>query len=351
MKCPTKSAISGFLLFFAALCFPQSESRVRESPPESREEAKIPAPAPNAIFPAIVARVNGEAIPGRDLEELVRHDLSSIGSPEWKNLRREYRGELTLTNITALINSKLLYQKAKATGVKVTDADVQSELQKIAKTYKSEAEMNAALASQNRDRASLEKSLYENLTTSKYVEATIRKKTLVTPEELAKAYSNNSDEFSHPDIVRTSHILIRAAADTPEQDAAARQRAEALLARANKGEEFAKLARENSMDSSASRGGDLGFTSRDALAPEYAEAAFSLPLGAVSLVKTQYDYQIIKVIDKKKEGLFTLEEVKPQLKEHMENQKYQEELNKLVKQLREEANIEILISAGELLNP
>jgi hypothetical protein len=53
----------------------------------------------------------------------------------------------------------------------------------------------------------------------------------------------------------------------------------------------------------------------------------------------------------KSDGLFTLEEVKPQLHERLKTQQYQEELNKLVNQLRENANIEILISAGQLLNP
>jgi peptidyl-prolyl cis-trans isomerase C len=76
-----------------------------------------------------------------------------------------------------------------------------------------------------------------------------------------------------------------------------------------------------------------------------------LPLGGIKLIKTQYGYHIIKAIDKKSEGLFALEEVKTQLHERLKNQKFQENLNALINQLREKANIEILISASELLNP
>ncbi len=169
---------------------------------------------------------------------------------------------MALSQLTALINTRLLYQKAIASGTKVTEAEVQAELDKIAKSYKSDAEMNAALASQNTDRATLQKSLSESLAIAKFVDEAINKKIVVTPEELSKFYTGNPTQFNHPDIVRISHILIQPAGDTPQQDAIAQERAEALLARVKKGEDFAKLARENSVDGSASQGGDIGFTSK-----------------------------------------------------------------------------------------
>jgi peptidyl-prolyl cis-trans isomerase C len=362
-----KIFLSSFLILSAGLCFSQTQTKTspKAAPapnapapsqsakpqPNPAEDEAIPPPAPNAIFPAVVARVNGKAIQGRDLEELVRRELSSIGNPEWKNLREDYRGQLTLAELTVLINSKLLYQKAFASGTKVTDAEVQAELQKMAKNYPSDAEFNAALASQNIDRSTLEKNLYETLSLSKYVDETINKKIVVTQEELSKYYTSNATQFNHPEIVRTSHILIHPVGNTPEQDAMAKERAEALLARVKKGEDFAKLARENSVDKTASQGGDVGFASKESLEPEYAEAAFSLPVGSVKLIKTQFGYHIIKVTDKKKEGLATLEEVKSELTDFLKNEKAQTELNKLVNELRNTAKIDILIPAGQPLNP
>jgi peptidyl-prolyl cis-trans isomerase C len=366
VKSLIKITLCGFLFLSTGLCFPQTQTKAPKAAPaanapapaqEAKQQPKpaedevIPPAAPNAIFPAVVARVNGKAILGRDLEELIRRELASIGNPEWNNLREDYRGQLTLSQLTVLINSKLLFQKATASGTKVTEAEVQAELQKIAKNYKSDAEMNADLASQNTDRAALEKSLYETLAMSKYVDETIGKKIVVTPEELSKYYSSNPTQFNHPDIVRTSHILIQPAEDTPQQDAIAKDRAEALLARVKKGEDFAKLARENSVDRSASQGGDMGFAAKESMAPEYVEAAFSLPVGSVKLIKSQYGYHIIKVTDKKKEGLATLEEVKQELTEFLKNQKAQAELTKLMNQLRDSAKIELLIPAGQPLTP
>lgn len=366
MKSPIKITVSVSLLLSFGLCLAQAQTKVPKDAPaanapapsqaanpqaKSTEAEVIPLAAPNAIFPAVVATVNGKAILGRDLEELIRRELTSIGNPEWKNLREDYRGQLTLEELTILINSKLLYQAAVASGTKVTDAEVQAELQMLAKKYPSDAEFNAALASQNTDRATLEKGLSETLTMSKFVDEAINKKIVVTQEDLSKYYTSNATQFSHPDIVRTSHILIRPAGDTPQQDAIAKERAEALLARAKKGEDFAKLARENSVDSSASQGGDIGFTAKEGLAPEYADAAFSLPVGSLKLVRTSYGYHIIKVTEKKKEGLATLEEVKADLTQFLKNQKSQTELNKFVNELRNKAKIDILIPAGQPLNP
>jgi len=365
VKSLIKFAVLGFLLFFAGWCLLQSVSKAQTTPPKTgasapapaaKEQAKpeeedvVPPVEPNAIFPAVVARVNGKPILGRDLEAMVRRELAPIGNPEWKNLREDYRGQLTLAGLDTLIRNKLLYQKAVASGIKATAAEVQAELQKISKTFKNDAEMNAALASQMTDRASLEKDLYQSLSVTKFMDETVNKKVVVAPEEVTKYYTGHPAEFQHPDVVKTSHILIPPG-ETAEQDALAKKRAEAVLARVKKGEDFTKLAKEYSIDPSASSGGDVGFNTRESLAPQYGEAAFSLPVGGIQLVKSEYGYHIIKVTDKKKEGLYTLEDVKTQLTAFLKNQKIQAELNKLVNQLRDQGKIEILIPAGQPLNP
>ena len=364
MKFLTRFAIPCLFLLFAEIGFSQSAAKPKAAPPKSGTPAsdsaskaqpkeasdeEIPPVAPNALFPAVVAEVNGKPILGRDLEQVVRRQLAEIGDPEWNSLREEYRGQLVMSSLTSLISSKLIYQKAVASGMKATDAEVQAEMQRIAKNFKSDADMNVALANQHTDRATLERGLYQDLVIKKYVDENLNKKIVVTLEELQKYYSGHPTEFQHPDIVRTSHILIIPAGNTSEQDTLAKQRAEALLARVKKGEDFAKLARENSMDGSASQGGDVGFAPKDALAPEYAEAAFLLPIGGIQLVKTQYGYHILKVTDKKKEGLSTLQEVQGQLTDFLKNQKAEAEMAKLVNQLRDQSKVEILIPAGQPL--
>jgi parvulin-like peptidyl-prolyl isomerase len=361
-------AVPGFLFVFAALGISWSAAQTKTTAPKSGSPASATAPAkesqtgsteknepvppaaPGAIFPAVVAKVNGKPILGRDLETLVHRELAPIGNPEWKNLREDYRGQLTLSAINTLINSELVYQKAIASGTKVTDAQVQAEMEKIAKNFNSDAEMNAALADQLMDREMLEKDLRRQLVISQYLTDSIMSKISVTPEEVTKYYTTHPNEFQHAETVRTSHILIPAG-ETAEQNALARQRAEGILARAQKGEDFAKLAKEYSVDASASRGGDIGFNTRESLTPEYGDVAFSLPVSGIKMIKSSYGYHIIKVTDKRKEGLSTLEEIKEQLTAFLKDQKAQVEQTKLINQLRDQGNIEILIPAGTPLKP
>jgi len=320
---------------------------------EPEQEEAIPLAGPDALFPAVVARVNGKAILGRDLEQRIQGELSSIGSPAWKNLREDYRQELTNQHLGSLIANELIYQKAAAVGIKAADAEVQAEFTKLAKTYASDAEMNIALANRGMDRVALNKDLARGLVVSKFIEEEINKKIVVSPADAQQYYSTHTEEFRHPDLVRTSHILIVVPEGaTADQDKMARQRAEALLARAKKGEDFAKLAKENSMDASASQGGDIGLAPKGQLAPEYEQAAFSLPVGGISgFVRTQFGYHIIKVTEKKPAGISTLDEVRSQLIDFLKNQKAGAELQKYVNDLRTKAKIEILIPVGSTQTP
>ncbi len=321
-------------------------------PERAVAEEEIPPAPPDALFPALVARVNSRPILGRELEQRVRSELAVIGNPAWKNLREDYRLELTSQSLGGLIATELLYQKAVAGGVTVSSSDVQAEFTKVQKSFASDAEMNVALANRGSDRAGLLKDLERTLTVTRFVDESISKKVTATPEEAAEYYKAHTDEFRHPDMARTSHILIMVPEGAAEeQDRLARRRAEALYARARKGDDFAKLAQENSMDPSASQGGDIGMVPRGQLDPAYEAAAFELPVGGISEpVRSRFGYHIIKVTERKKEGLATLEEAREDLVLFLKNQKIQMQVGQLVDQLRKEARIEIYIPVTTSLN-
>jgi peptidyl-prolyl cis-trans isomerase C len=333
----------------------QSQAKPKPAPPAqpaaksaanaSAAGETIPPAAPNALFPAVVARVNGKALLGRDLEQRVRGELAAIGNPSWKDLRDDYKTEVTGRQLAQLVGDELLYQKAVASGVTATPAEVQAEFEKIAKTYANDAALNSELAGRGMDRNALSREVARNLIVQRYIQENITKKLLIAPAEVSGYYNSHLDNFKHPDLVRTSHILIGVPeGSTPEQDKLARQRAEAILERVKKGEDFAKLAKENSMDPSASQGGDIGMTEGGVLEPPYEEAAAKLKVGEVSgIVKTSYGYHIIKLTDRKKAGTATLDEVRAELTDFLKNQKEDEEVAKLVKALQSQAKIEILV--------
>ena len=312
---------------------------------EAAQDAVSAASSSSGMFPEVIARVNNQPIHGRELETIIRRELASIGNPEWGALRAEYRAELIYSNVTSLINTRLIYEKAVASGSKATEMEVDAEVQAITKSFSSDADMNAALARQLLTRDTLKQKLEQDITVAKYINSLAQAVT-VAPEEVSKYYAENPEMFSHPDLIRASHILLLSE-ETPDLDAQLKERAEGLLARAKKGEDFAKLAKENSVDSTASEGGDIGYVTKASLESDFANAVFSMSTGEIRLVKSRYGYHVVKLTDKKPEGVAQLDEIREELTSIMKREKAQVELANLVVQLQEEAKIEILISPGE----
>ncbi len=111
-------------------------------------------------------------------------------------------------------------------------------------------------------------------------------------------YERNVErEFTTPQKVRASHILKKLPKNASlDQVAAARKALEAVLAKARSGEDFAKLAKANSEDIGAAKGGDLGYFTHEDMVPAFADAAFSLPVGGISnIVESPFGLHIIKV--------------------------------------------------------
>ena len=119
--------------------------------------------------------------------------------------------------------------------------------------------------------------------------------------------------------VRARHILIKVDSGADEATkAAARAKIDALLARAKKGEDFEKLATENSEDQgSAKKGGDLGYNPKGRMVAPFDEAQFALAPQQISdVVESTFGFHIIKV-EGVREGDVPLEEAKRELAEKL----------------------------------
>ena len=137
----------------------------------------------------------------------------------------------------------------------------------------------------------------------------------VNDPEITEYYNvHRDDRFTEPEQVRARHILVNVAAGD-EAKAAARKKAEELLAKVKAGADFADLATKNSDDSGTkSKGGDLGLFGRGKMVQPFETAAFALEPGQVSdIVESPFGFHIIKVEEHRKGGSKPLDEVRDEI--------------------------------------
>jgi peptidyl-prolyl cis-trans isomerase D len=184
-----------------------------------------------------------------------------------------------------------------------------------------------------------------------YVEidlASLGAKAAVSDDQLKAFYeeqkAKNPDSFGTPEQRRLSQILFTVG--DAKDDAAAKAQAEAVLKRAQAGEDFAKLAKEFSQDPvSAQKGGDLGWIKRKTLAPKpdsaltpIADAAFQMKVGEiVGPVKTQFGYHLLKVDGIEDASVKTFEQSKADLEVQYRRNEAERQFNDLQDQLADAA--------------
>ncbi len=173
-------------------------------------------------------------------------------------------------------------------------------------------------------------------------------KVAVNDDQLKAFYEDQKakspDSFGTPEQRRLSQILFTVG--DAKDDAAVKAKAEAVLKRAQAGEDFAKLAKEVSQDPvSAQKGGDLGWVKRKTLAPNadsaltpIADAAFQMKVGEIAgPVKTQFGYHLLKVDGIEDASVKTFEQSKADLEVQYRRNEAERQFNDLQDQLADAA--------------
>src|SRR5215467_1043174 len=163
----------------------------------------------------------------------------------------------------------------------------------------------------------------------------LRAKVKVPEGDVRRAYDDNIDQYSTPEQIRASHILLKTEG---KDDAAVKAKAEDILKQAKSGADFGELAKKYSEDdSNAKNGGDLDYFTRGKMVPEFDTVAFSLQPGQISdVVKSPFGYHVIKVTDKKAGTRRTLAEMRQQLTDQLAYERAQLQASELAANLEKQ---------------
>ena len=144
----------------------------------------------------------------------------------------------------------------------------------------------------------------------------LRQGTQIPDDVLKQQYQANIQQYEVPDQVHVQHILLKTVGQTDALVEETKKKAEDVLKQAKKGAKFDELAKKYSEDpGSKDKGGDLGWIRHGQTVPEFDKAAFSLAPGQISdLVRTQYGFHIIKVLEKQNAHTKPFDEVKDSIR-------------------------------------
>ena len=298
------------------------------------------------VLEEIVAKVNGDIITKGEIERTKRQ------------LEAELRSQQNLTGVrlqTALqerekdilrerIDQLLLVQKGKEINVNVESelsrymADLQRKFN-IADPDKFQAFVREQTGLPYEDFKAEQKN---SMVTQRVIRDQVGRTINIPAEDRKKYYEEHKAEYMRQERMFLRRILVSTEGKNADGLAAAEKKAKDLAARAKKGEKFPEMARDNSDDTTAQQGGDMGTFQKGVLRKEIEDLVWDKPRGFVTdAIKVQEGWMILKVDEHQKEGQASYEEVEGEITDKFYGQQFQPKIRDFLTRLRRDAFLEI----------
>jgi peptidyl-prolyl cis-trans isomerase D len=290
------------------------------------------------ILQLVPTAFQGDTFVGMDQYAAAVQDRFQMGVPEFEELVRQ-----------SLVEQK--FEQLVTDGVSVTPEEVKQEFRwknekiKIEYIVVKPDDLQGKIDASDADLAA-----YFDKNKSKYVvpekrvvqyitldPASLASRVSVSDDEQRAYYQSNLDKYHIDDRVHVAHILFKTVGKTDAEIAEIQKTAESVDQKAKHGGDFAALAKQYSEDTTKDAGGDLGWIVRGQTVPEFEQAAFTLPVGSISdLVRTQYGFHIIHVIERQMARTQSFDEVKADIAAALQTEKTQALADQLASQIAED---------------
>ena len=302
------------------------------------------------LFPdPVVARGKGFELKQSEVEEAfgsIKARLAAAGQP----LVQEQRGAVETNLINELIFTKLLALKA-------TEAD-KAKAKELAEKYfsdikgqmPSEEAFNLRLKALGLTPDQFRSQTLEQAVRQEVIKREVSPGVVVTAEQLKKFYDDNPSKFEQPESVRLSHILFITRDPQTQQLLPAEKikgkeaQAKKVRERAQAGEDFVKLAEENSEDPLVKTNhGEIHLVRGQVPVPEFETAAFSLKTNQISgVVESSVGFHVIKLHEKIPAKKIELATVEKDIREFLSQQEMQKLIPGYFEKLKRDGGVEML---------
>ncbi len=250
------------------------------------------------VADSIVAVVNDGVITRRELADrthliVQRLQQQNAPVPPLDQMKKQVLDQMVLERIQL--------QRAKEDGITIDDAIVNRTLARLAQQNQMSLDVyRSRIEAQGVPWDTFVRDARTELTLSKLREKEVDSKVTVSDGEVANyiASQRGSGARNTSDL-HLQHIMFKLASDAPEAQVQAK--ADAVLKEAQGGGDFTKLAKNNSQDTDASKGGDLGYRAPGRLPAGIVMAVSTLRPGQVvpTLLRTDGGFEIVKLVDRR----------------------------------------------------
>ena len=303
----------------------------------------IASPVSAETVSRIAAIVNQDVITtaqlDREIEQMVSPEEMEAG------ISPVQRDELRRKILDKVIEDTLLRQRIEKLGLQVSDEDIEQAINDVqAQNNINREQLIEALAAQGLTFDVYRERLRQQLLNFRLVGREIQSKVEITNTEMRDYYRSHLNDYRNAPYIRLSRITFRLpAGSSPADIAAMRSKAETALSQLRQGKDFFEVLMQN-VSTAGVDGGDMGQITEGSLSDSFNRAIGDLTAGQTSgIIETAEGFHILRLDERNAGETQTFEAVKDQIKNKMLEEKRAAALTEWTKNLRESADIEILL--------
>jgi peptidyl-prolyl cis-trans isomerase C len=338
------------LMVLSAAISAFAQQKAAESPAKAQTAAYAPAPAAKSLVSdLVVARVSGEPITETQvLSNIEVLSGQTLLKPEEMKNRNNLYFKGAMDNLIAVAVLKL---EARRLNLTVDSAKLDQQVQQYASRYPSKEAFQKAMVAQGVTEAEFRSTIESNLLIQQLLDQAVKNVPPTSDADIQKFYDSNPEKFPIPERAHMAQVFLKAGSSaTPEQKAEIRKKLESIRTDIGlKKITFEEAATKFSQDTaSAQKSGDLGFVTRGQMGKHIEEAVFkTMPGDITPVIESETGYHLIRVIEQKAAGKATLDEVKPAIKNYLDQVARQSARQAYMKDLESKAVVETFMTPEE----
>jgi parvulin-like peptidyl-prolyl isomerase len=302
-----------------------------------------PTSLSQAVVDRVVAVVNQEIITWSEVEKWINPLKEKIVAED-RLEKQEQMQALCREVLEKLIEEKLVDQEVKKSGVKISSKEIEAAVEEVKRrNHITQQDLEKALAAEGLTMEAYKKQLEKSMQRQRLIHRSVKVEAKAEEKQLREFYQKNMNRYRTNETYRPGQILFVIPKEaTPEQIREIRKKCQGVLERIKKGEDFGEMALLYSEDPSRKDHGDLGYFRKGELLPVFEREALRLKVGEVSgIIRTEFGFHIIKLLDRKGVDPLPFEEVIERVKADYHNREIEKAYREYMSTLKEKAVIEI----------